>query len=46
MLAAIRTSAVADLQRLLDCRVRLNLWVKVSKNWTGKINLLKELGLG
>ena len=46
MLAAIRTSAVADLQRLLDCRVRLSLWVKVSKNWTGNTNLLRELGLG
>ncbi len=46
MLAAIRTSAVADLQRLLECRVRLNLWIKVSKNWTGNTNLLRELGLG
>lgn len=45
MLAAIRKQATADIARLLDCRVRLRLWVKVSKNWTGKDNILRDLGL-
>ena len=45
MLAAIRTSAVADIAQLLGCRVRLHLWVKVSRNWTDNTNMLRELGL-
>lgn len=45
MLAAIRKQATADIARLLDCRVRLSLWVKVSKNWTGKESILRDLGL-
>ena len=45
MLAAIRTSAVADIEHLLGCRVRLHLWIKVSKNWTGNANILRDLGL-
>lgn len=45
MLALIRKQATADIERLLDCRVRLSLWVKVSKNWTGKDSVLRELGL-
>jgi len=45
MLAAIRKSAAADIEKLLGCRVRLHLWVKVRKNWTGNTNILRELGL-
>jgi GTPase len=45
MLAAIRKSAGADIGQLLGCRVRLNLWIKVKKNWTGNPAVLKELGL-
>jgi len=45
MLAAIRKSAVADIEQLLGCRVRLHLWVKVSRNWTANVNVLRELGL-
>ena len=45
MLAAIRKSAAADIKQLLDCRVRLHLWVKVSRNWTDNANMLRELGL-
>ena len=46
MLADIRKSAVADIRRLLDCGVRLHLWVKVRKNWSGDERMLRELGLG
>lgn len=45
MLTAIRKSATADIEHLLGCRVRLHLWIKVSKNWTGNSNKLRELGL-
>lgn len=45
MLAAIRKSAVADIEHLLGCRVRLHLWIKVRKNWTGNPRILRELGL-
>lgn len=45
MLAAIRKSAGKDIGQLLGCRVRLNLWVKVRKNWTGNPAILRELGL-
>lgn len=45
MLAAIRKSAAADIENLLGCRVRLHLWIKVRKNWTGNTNILRELGL-
>ena len=46
MLAAIRKSAAVDIENLLGCRVRLHLWIKVRKNWTGNANILRELGLG
>jgi len=45
MLAAIRKSAAVDIEHLLGCRVRLHLWVKVRKNWTGNPHILRELGL-
>ncbi len=45
MLAAIRKNATADIEHLLGCQVRLHLWIKVSKNWTGNSNKLRELGL-
>lgn len=46
MLAAIRKKATTDIETLLDCRVQLQLWVKVSKNWTENRLILRELGLG
>lgn len=45
MLAALRKNATADIEQLLGCRVRLHLWVKVSKDWTANTNILRELGL-
>lgn len=46
MLATIRTQATRDIEQLLGCRARLQLWVKVRKNWTGNEHILRELGLG
>jgi GTP-binding protein Era len=45
MLAAIRKQASADIEQLLGCRVRLHLWIKVRKNWTGNQAILQDLGL-
>ena len=45
MLTAIRKGATADIEHLLGCRVRLHLWIKVSKNWTANATVLRELGL-
>ena len=44
-LKSIGTSARKDIERLLDQKVLLKLWVKVRKNWSRDENFLKELGL-
>jgi GTP-binding protein Era len=46
MLAAIRKSATTEIEELLACKVRLHLWIKVSKNWTANPTMLRTLGLG
>lgn len=46
MLGDIRNAATRDIADLLDCKVRLQLWIKVKNKWTGNENILKELGLG
>ncbi len=43
-LQQIGTSSRIDIERLLDQKVMLKLWVKVQKNWTKNPRLLKELG--
>lgn len=45
MLAALRKNATADIEQLLGCKVRLHLWIKVRKDWTENIAILRELGL-
>ncbi len=45
MLGEIRRSATTEIENLLDCRVRLRLWVKVKKKWTKNENILRELGM-
>jgi len=40
----IGTSARIDIEKLLDQKVMLKLWVKVQKNWTKNPRILKELG--
>ncbi|MBE0425499.1 MAG: GTPase Era [Nitrospirae bacterium] len=44
MLKSIGTSARIDIERLLNTRVFLELWVKLKKNWRNDNQLLKELG--
>ncbi|WP_028584913.1 GTPase Era [Desulfogranum mediterraneum] len=45
MLAQIRKKACHDIEQLLGCKVRLQLWVKVRKNWTNNEHILREYGL-
>ena len=44
MLKSIGTAARADMEKLLNAKVFLELWVKVRKNWRNDDQLLKELG--
>ncbi len=44
MLKRIGTSARRDIESMLECRVNLNLWVKVRDSWRDKSFDLKELG--
>jgi GTP-binding protein Era len=43
-LKSIGIAARKDIERLLDQKVLLKLWVKVRKNWSHDENFLKELG--
>jgi GTPase len=45
-LKRIGTVARQGLERLLNCRVHLNLWVKVEPEWYNRPGQLRELGLG
>ena len=40
----IGSYARADIEKLLDCQVYLELWVKVREDWRNKGTALKELG--
>jgi GTP-binding protein Era len=44
MLKAIGTAARVDIERLLNAKVFLELWVKVKKDWRNDKQLLQELG--
>lgn len=45
MLKRVGTAARKDIMKLLACRVRLDLHVKVQKDWTQNPRILRELGL-
>lgn len=44
MLKKIGTNARYEIERLLDCKVNLKLWVKVKKDWRDSDILLKNFG--
>ncbi|WP_286080357.1 GTPase Era [Parablautia intestinalis] len=44
MLKKIGTTARADIEEMLECRVNLQLWVKVKKDWRDSDFLLKNFG--
>ncbi|WP_026893671.1 GTPase Era [Clostridiisalibacter paucivorans] len=43
-LKGIGKSARIDIERLLGSKIYLDLWVKVSKNWRDKENIVKRMG--
>ena len=44
MLKKIGASARSDIEKMLDCKVNLQLWVKVKKDWRDSDILLKNFG--
>lgn len=44
MLKAIGSQARVDIERLLDTKVNLKIWVKVAKDWRKKDSRLKDFG--
>ena len=44
MLKKIGSEARADIEAMLDCRVNLQLWVKVREGWRDNEYILRELG--
>jgi len=44
MLKEIGTKARVDIETLLNCKINLQLWVKVKKNWRDTMTDLKTLG--
>ncbi|PJA31745.1 MAG: GTPase Era [Zetaproteobacteria bacterium CG_4_9_14_3_um_filter_53_7] len=43
---AVGTKARLGLEKILDCRVRLNIWAKVDEDWFDHPGKLMDLGLG
>lgn len=44
LLKEIGAQSRADIQMLLGCKVFLDLWVKVKKDWRNRDNILKDFG--
>ncbi len=44
MLKKIGSNARFEIERMLDCRVNLKLWVKVKKDWRDSDSLIKNFG--
>lgn len=44
MLKKIGSNARYEIERLLDCKVNLKLWVKVQKNWRDSDYMMKNFG--
>ncbi len=45
-LKEIGTRARIECEKLLDCKVYMQLWVKVKEDWRNSENLMRELGIG
>ena len=44
MIKNIKNKSIADIKKLLNTKVHLDLWVKVKKDWKDKAQLLASLG--
>ena len=45
-LKKIGTLARQECEKMLECKVYLELWVKVKEDWRNSENLIKKLGIG
>ena len=45
VLKSVGTAARIEIERLVDCRAYLHLWVKVRRDWREDESTLRELGL-
>lgn len=45
MLKKIGTYAREDLEKMIDCKINLKLWVKVNQDWMNNENLVKKFKL-
>lgn len=44
MLKKVGTFARQDMERFFDCKINLNIWVKVKEDWRNKSGILRNLG--
>ena len=44
MLKKIGSYARQDMERFFDCRINLQLWVKVKEDWRNREGILRSLG--
>lgn len=44
MIKRIKKYSKEDIENFFNCKVKLNIWVKVRKEWRNKSNFLKEFG--
>ena len=44
MLRTIGSEARADIERLMDTKISLKLWVKVREDWRNRMDDLRTLG--
>ena len=44
MIKNVGIYARKDLERMIDCKVNLKLWVKIKENWRNRENILSSLG--
>lgn len=44
LIKTIKNKSINDIKKLLECKVHLDLWVKVKKDWKDRPNDLNQLG--
>lgn len=46
MLKRVGSYAREDMERFFDCKINLQLWVKVKEDWRNRQRILQSLGYG
>jgi len=44
LLRKVKREATQDLEQMFECKIKLELWIKVEKNWAKNHWILKQLG--